>query len=146
VIAGAAVAIAGVAVVMSRGPVPGQGDGPAGAAAPVATTAAPVAPVATTAAPAAPSAPLERKVRVESSPPGAAVLENGKAVCNATPCEVTWKGDEAKADHKLTFSKGGFKASVVTVKPADEKATVALERAQAATKQGGFPDGYKDAY
>jgi hypothetical protein len=104
-------------------------------------------PVATTAAaPAAPSAPVERKVRVESSPPGAAVLENGKALCNATPCDVTWKGDEAKADHKLTFSKGGFKASVVTVKPADEKATVALEKAQAATKQGGFPDGYKDAY
>jgi len=144
VIAGAAVAIAGVAVVMSRGP--GPGDGPA-AAAPQATTAAPVVPVATTpAAPVAPSAPVERKVRVESSPPGAAVLENGKALCSATPCDVTWKGDEAKADHKLTFSKGGFKASVVTVKPADEKATVALEKAQAATKQGGFPDGYKDAY
>ncbi len=147
VIAGAAVAIAGVAVVMSRGPSPATGEAPAGTttsqAAPT-TTAAPA--MTTAAAPPVPTAPAERKVRVESSPPGAAVLENGKAVCNATPCELSWKGDEAKADHKLTVSKSGFKSSVVTVKPADEKASIALEKAQAAGKQGGFPDGYKDAY
>ncbi|NUQ78582.1 MAG: PEGA domain-containing protein [Polyangiaceae bacterium] len=86
-------------------------------------------------------------MRVESSPPGAAVLENNKPVCSATPCDVTWTGDEAKADHKLTIAKGGFKASVVTVKPSDEKTSVALEKVQAAPRpQGGFPDGYKDAY
>jgi serine/threonine-protein kinase len=148
VIAGAAVTIAVVAVVLARGPSQAISETPGGAAA--TSQAAPsqtAAPAATTAAvPTATAAPVERKVRVESSPPGAAVLENGKAVCNATPCEVTWKGDEAQAEHKLMFSKGGFKASVVTVKPDDEKASVSLEKAPAATKQGGFPDGYKDAY
>jgi serine/threonine-protein kinase len=146
VIAGAAIVIAGVAVAASQGSSPAS-DAAADGTNATQPTAAIVAPATPTAAeaPSALAGPTERKVRVESSPPGAAVLENGKAVCGSTPCEVTWKGDEAKAEHKLTVSKGGFKPSVVTVKPSDPTVTVSLEKAAAATKKV-LPEGYKDAY
>ncbi len=119
----------------------GQGEGSSGGpasgntGAPTATattTGAPTATAANTAAVAtstgaAPAGPTFRQVRVETDPPGASVSENGTELCNATPCQVTWKGDATKAEHKLTLNKKGFKAGSLTVAPADEKASFKLE-------------------
>ena len=54
------------------------------------------------------SAPIVRTVRVTSKPSGATVKEKGKVVCGATPCDVTWRDDDATSKHQLQFSKHGF--------------------------------------
>jgi serine/threonine-protein kinase len=95
--------------------------------APPTTTVA--ATVAATSAPAtsAPSAPLIRQVRVESEPSGAAVAEGDTQLCTSTPCELTWKDEAARADHKLKIDKKGFKTYRVTVGPSEEKVTAKLD-------------------
>lgn len=90
--------------------------------------------------------PLPRRVRVESAPAGAAVKEGDKQVCDATPCELVWKGDEAKADHKLSFAKTGYKSQSVTVSADDEKVSATLTPVAASGPKPGVPTGYKDAY
>jgi hypothetical protein len=150
VIAGVAALVAVVVFITSR-----SGPGPTGAtadtspsAAPSALTAAPtVAPAPAPAPTQAPTvtaaaAPVERKVRIESTPAGAAVLENGKAICDSTPCTATWKGDDAKVDRKLTLSKKGFKPATLSVGADDEKVSAPLVPLPVKTT----PDGYKDAY
>jgi serine/threonine-protein kinase len=146
VIAGVAALVAVVVFITSR-----SGAGPTGAtadaapsAAPSAATAAPTVAPAPTQAPTvtAAAAPVERKVRIESSPAGAAVLENGKAICDSTPCTATWKGDDAKVDRKLTISKKGYKPATLSVGADDEKVSAPLVPLPAKAT----PDGYKDAY
>ncbi|MFT3775620.1 MAG: serine/threonine-protein kinase [Minicystis sp.] len=71
--------------------------------------------------------PFIRQVRVESDPSGASVSEGDTQLCTSTPCELTWKDDVARAEHKLTINKKGYKAYKATVAPTDEKVKAALE-------------------
>lgn len=146
VIAGAAVlGIIGV-VVATRGSSqtnagPAEGTpSQAPTAAPVVTSQPTATPAVTATASAAPAI-VERKVHIESTPPGAAVLENGKAICSATPCDVTYTGDEAAAEHKIMFSKSGFKTSNTTIKPGDGSVSGTLVPVPT---QKTVPEGYKD--
>ena len=68
-------------------------------------------------------------MRVESEPAGASVAEDGKELCSPTPCDVTFKGDDAAKEHKLVLNKRGFKTASVVVAPADTKASSKLDAA-----------------
>ncbi|MBK8259584.1 MAG: serine/threonine protein kinase [Polyangiaceae bacterium] len=70
----------------------------------------------------------DRVVRIESEPPGASVTEDGKELCAATPCDVTFKGESASSgkEHKLTLNKSGFKSTALTVGAAEAKASTKL--------------------
>jgi serine/threonine-protein kinase len=83
---------------------------------------------ASTAAPTpAPVVPLIRQVRVESEPNGASVSEGDTQLCTSTPCELTWKDEAARADHKLQINKKGYRTLRITVGSADEKVNAKLE-------------------
>ena len=68
-----------------------------------------------------------RLVRIETEPPGARVSDRGTEVCLATPCELVWRGEGAKLEHRLLATRIGFKPGIIVVAPDDEKATVRLE-------------------
>lgn len=143
VIAVVAAAVAGVVIIASGSKKPTGATGETSS--PSAVVSAPpvvtAGPAPTTTATAVVAAPVERKVRVESTPPGASVTENGKPVCEPTPCTAVWTGDEAKAEHKLSISKGGFKPQSITVGASDEKASARLAPVAAVKTT---PEGYKD--
>ncbi len=150
IIAGVAVAGAIAAVALTKS----SSQGNAGPAEPAPTQASAGGTATATAAQStasaqvvapAPSA-VERKVRIESVPPGAAVLEDGKAICSATPCEVVFKGDEAKAEHKVSFSKTGYTSPVVTIKPGDESVSGTLAKAGGTVKPKGGDNGFKEDF
>jgi serine/threonine-protein kinase len=133
---GVAVAVAlgvGLVVVTSSGNKPQPVPGDQGAGNPVGVTAQqpapPVQPSAAATAPLAPApaTPLIRQVRVESDPTGASVSEGDTQLCTSTPCELTWKDEVARAEHKLTINKKGYKTFKATVALADEKVKAALE-------------------
>jgi eukaryotic-like serine/threonine-protein kinase len=128
-----AVGIAGVLVATSRHP---QDETPAPTAAPANTggtaptndpappnTAAPT----TTAATDTTATAAVRVVHVESDPPGASVSEGGTEMCSSTPCDVLWKGDAGKGEHKLALNKKGFKTAKLTVSATDTKASSKLD-------------------
>lgn len=125
----AAAVAAGIAVtvVATSKPPPGEG------APTVAGTGAPVAAHDPTTAPAAPtaaatdSAGIVRTVKIESDPAGASVTEGTTELCSATPCDVVWKGDTAKGEHKLQLNKKGFKTSKLTVGTTDTKVSTKLD-------------------
>ncbi len=97
------------------GPAAGQG-GP---------TTAP--PTTATASAAADSASAARTVKIESDPAGASVTEGTTEVCASTPCDVVWKGDVAKGEHKLQLTKKGFKTTKLTVAEGDTKVSSKLD-------------------
>jgi eukaryotic-like serine/threonine-protein kinase len=70
---------------------------------------------------------LVRKVHVESDPAGATVSENGTDLCAQTPCDLTFTDDAAKGEHKLSFSKKGYKSSKITLGVSDDKASSKLD-------------------
>ena len=130
----AAAVAAGIAVTVVATSKPHPGDGsqtttvtPAGTGAAPDPTTAPALPTAT----ATDSASSVRTVKVESDPPGASVTEGTSEVCSATPCEVVWKGDTAKGEHKLQLAKKGFKTSKLTVAATDTKVSTKLDAAAA---------------
>jgi TonB family protein len=47
----------------------------------------------------------------------------------STPCELVFRGDAGKAEHRLILSKRGFRVATLTLLPADEKVSVKLESA-----------------
>jgi serine/threonine protein kinase len=129
---GVAVAVAlavGLIVLLSSSKPPPQNDTrPTASGQP--TSDVPVAPVSAPApVSAAPpvAAPLIRQVRIDSDPAGASVSENGTELCTATPCELTWKDDAARADHKLALNKKGFKTTRISVGASDEKVKATLD-------------------
>ena len=121
--------------------------------------------VAPSAAPsAASSAVAEPKgtvVHFVTEPPGASVKENGKELCAPTPCDVTFKTDDATKPHKLSIEQKGFKSEVKSVKPS-EAAAKGLDVKLTKDKPSGAapapspkpapkpdptpPSGFKDAY
>ena len=86
------------------------------------------APASSSAAGGGVAAPIT--LRVTSDPAGAAVHEGTNELCTSTPCDVTLKPELADASkaHKLTFSKHGFRAEIVTLKPGEAAPHVKLVR------------------
>ena len=135
---GVAVAVAlgiGLVAVLSSGPKPpptidAQGGTTATATATVAAaagqTAGSTTATATATASAAPEMTL-RVIKIESDPKDASVYENDVEICSHTPCEVPWKGDAAKAEHKLQLKKNGYRVYKVTVAATDDKVTAKLD-------------------
>ena len=115
---GVAVAVAlgvGLVVVLSSGPKspPTRAIRVRAPAAPTATVTAtavtPTSPTAVAPTTSTAAGPVFRQVRVESDPTGASVSEGDTQLCSATPCELTWKDEAARAEHKLTVTKKGYK-------------------------------------
>ena len=102
---------------------------PAGTGGPVATQDPSATP--TTATSVAALAATVRTVKVESDPAGASVNEGNTEVCSSTPCDVVWKGDAGKGEHKLLLNKKGFKTTKLTVSATDTKASTKLDVAAA---------------
>jgi hypothetical protein len=100
---------------------------PAATGAPLGTQSPATTPPATASAAAADLASSVRTVKVESEPAGASVTEGGAEVCSATPCEVIWKGDAGKGEHKLQLNKKGFKTTKLTVAESDTKVSSKLD-------------------
>jgi serine/threonine-protein kinase len=135
---GVAVAVAlgiGLVAVLSTNkppsPDPGQGTpgltpSSAPSAQPTTAQQQPTQPASATPSVTAPT-PLIRQVRVESEPSGASVSEGDTQLCTSTPCELTWKDDAARAEHKLQINKKGYKTYKVTVSPTDEKVKASLD-------------------
>jgi hypothetical protein len=70
------------------------------------------------------------------------VTENGTELCTSTPCELTWKDDAARADHKLALTKKGWKTTKITVGVSDEKVKATLDVIPVSAPQpqpGGVP-------
>jgi hypothetical protein len=90
------------------------------------TSKAPVAPAVN----ASPSATWERigVLHLETTPSGAMVEWAGKKVCHATPCDITFRGDEAdpEKEHRLMISRDGYQPEVKAVKVSDRSVSVTL--------------------
>lgn len=67
------------------------------------------------------------KVRVNSEPDTAQVLEEGVELCT-TPCEVLYKGADAEATtpHTLTFARRGYRSETRTIRVAESPVMVRL--------------------
>ena len=96
-------------------------------------TAKPTATVSATATATAtaPAAPQFVKLRINTDPQDASVKEDGIEVCSSTPCEITYKGvdGDPNKDHKLMFSKAGYRVENRTVKLGDSPVNVKLTKA-----------------
>jgi len=88
-----------------------------------------VAPTVTT--PPAPASLV--KVRVNTDPDGASVKEDGVELCSSTPCDILYKGADADPtrEHKLTFTRNGYRLEIKSVKVGDSPVTVKLTVAPA---------------
>src|SRR5947199_396122 len=71
------------------------------------------------------------KVRLNSDPSGARVEEDGIEICSSTPCDIPYKGPEAdpSKEHKLTFSKAGFKSETKSIKVGDSPVSMKMTKA-----------------
>ncbi len=98
---------------------------------------------ASTAAP----APVTLTIRVSSDPGGANVREDGKELCAATPCDVTFRGDDANPgkEHRLLLVKNGFRPENRTFKAGDPPLQVRLARAPAGSTYVPPPPTVKPA-
>jgi serine/threonine-protein kinase len=134
-------------------PTPATAASSAGPPAPSATASASAAPP--TSASAAPD--KATTIHITSDPPGASVKDGKDTLCPATPCDVTFKGDEATKPHKLTLENKGFKVEHQVVKPSDaaKGVDVKLTKLPGAPptpapkptpKPDPTPNGFKDAY
>ena len=119
-----------------------------------------------TSASAAPPEPKGTVVHFVTEPPGATVKEAGKELCAPTPCDVTFRGDDATKSHKLTIEQKGFKPETKSLKPSEASAKgldVKLTKEKAAAPKpkpdpspkpepspkpdpSPTPTGFKDAY
>ena len=94
------------------------------------------------------------KVRLTTDPDGASVKEDGIEICSSTPCDVTYRAADADPakDHKLLFSKNGYKVESKTVKVGDSPVSIKMNRAPAVwyppvqqqQKPDDQPKGFKD--
>ncbi len=100
---------------------------PAGTGSPATTQQPTATPTTTTTVAATDPASTVRTVKVESDPPGASVNEGNTEVCSSTPCDVVWKGDAGKGEHKLQLNKKGFKTTKLTVSATDTKVSTKLD-------------------
>lgn len=146
-------------------PVPATSPSPSASASPSASSASSPSSSSSVAPPTSASAttadPKGTTVHFVTDPPGATVKENGKELCAPTPCEVTFKGDDATRTHKISIEEKGFKSETKSVKPiavtggADAAARaidVKLTKSPAPgpkptpKPEASTPSGFKDAY
>ncbi|MEO8875266.1 MAG: hypothetical protein ABI461_06755, partial [Polyangiaceae bacterium] len=68
------------------------------------------------------------KLRIDTDPPGASVREDGAEVCTATPCVMTYEGEEAAPDaiHTFAVAHAGFLLASISAKASDAKVSIAL--------------------
>ena len=86
----------------------------------------PATSASTTPPPVASAGPL--KVRLSTDPEGANVREDGREVCAATPCDVTFQPNDKKTK-KLLFVKNGFRAATKEVGSTDSMVSLTLAKA-----------------
>jgi hypothetical protein len=79
---------------------------------------------------ASPAPPSALTTHFTSDPPGAVVKEDGKEICASTPCDHTFEPDPTH-EHKLVFSKAGFRAETKVVHVGDSPVVVHLVAARA---------------
>ena len=92
-------------------------------------------------------------MHIESDPAGATVMEGNETLCGGTPCDVTFRGAAAEAEHTLSLSKKGYQTKTVTVGAREEKVKASLTVATSGpirtppNNKGGStykPDPYKN--
>ncbi len=93
----------------------------------------PDTPTATAAPPPTVAPPSLVKVRVNTDPDGASVKEDGVELCSSTPCDILYKGADADPtrEHKLSFTRNGYRVENKTVKVGDSPVTAKLTAAPA---------------
>lgn len=72
-------------------------------------------------------------LRVETEPSGARVVADDSEVCEATPCEVVWRGAHAASpstDHVIEIRKADFKVERRLVKASQGSLSLKLSKAQ----------------
>jgi serine/threonine-protein kinase len=98
------------------------------------TAAAPPPPVPTlTPTPTPPPAPKPKAtLHVETEPAGAKIKEEGDVVCEATPCDIVYSGDQADPtyEHLLTFLKADYKLERKLVKVSASPYSLRLTRSR----------------
>jgi eukaryotic-like serine/threonine-protein kinase len=124
-IIGAVVGVALTAALLTR-----QDSSPAQA---VSMPSAPLIPPPPPPLPPPPPAPkVTATLHVETDPPGAKVKEEGDLVCEATPCDINYSGEQADPtyEHLLTFLKADFKLERKLVKVSASPISVHMTRAR----------------
>jgi eukaryotic-like serine/threonine-protein kinase len=93
----------------------------------------PDTPTVTAAPPPTVAPPSLVKVRVNTDPDGASVKEDGVELCSSTPCDILYKGADADPtrEHKLSFTRNGYRVENKTVKVGDSPVTAKLTAAPA---------------
>ena len=121
----AAVALAVAVSFLSRG-----SDPPAATGTPRGGPSA--LPLASSAAVVAPAPQPTSTLRVETDPPGVKVKEEGDTLCEATPCDIVYRGAQADPtyEHLLTFLKADYKLEHKLVKVSASPITVHMARAR----------------
>jgi serine/threonine-protein kinase len=69
-------------------------------------------------------------VNISTEPTGATVREDGAERCAATPCDITFRGDEADPAkvHRLLISHAGFRPETRSIKVSDSPISLKLVR------------------
>ena len=107
---------------------------------------------ATAAIPTTATPPSLVKVRVNTDPDGASVKEDGVELCSSTPCDLLYKGADADPtrEHKLSFTRNGYRPENKTVKVGDSPVSIKLTVApmvyhpvQQPKDNPAVPGGYK---
>jgi serine/threonine protein kinase len=71
-------------------------------------------------------------LHIETDPPGAKVKEEGETMCEATPCDIIYTGDQADPtyEHLLSFYKSDYKLERKLVKVSASPFAVKMTRAR----------------
>jgi len=71
-------------------------------------------------------------LHIDTDPPGAKVKEEGETMCEATPCDVVYTGEQADLtyEHLLTFLKADYKLERKIVKVSASPLTVKMTKAR----------------
>ena len=95
-------------------------------------SALPLPPPPTPPPPPPPAPKVTASLHVETEPPGAKVKEEGDLMCQATPCDIQYTGEQADPtyEHLLTFLKADYKLERKLVKLSASPITVKLTRAR----------------
>jgi hypothetical protein len=120
----AVVGVALTAALLTR-----EEPGPPAVALPSATPLPPPKP-AVSAPPPVPK--VTATLHVETEPPGAKVKEEGDVVCETTPCDIAYSGEQADPtyEHLLTFMKADYRLERKLVKVGASPITVRMSRAR----------------
>ena len=92
--------------------------------------------------------PAVVKLRIRTEPEGATVKDDGVEVCNTTPCDHVYQGEDADPakPHKLSFTKVGYRDEVriVTLGNPPEKVVMKRVFIPQAPPRTTLPEGFKD--